>query len=320
MNEQKVKQAIEAIEKDVEARGWNQHKTTQKAWREMQEIGLDIYVPHLSPTSRRKGGIVVNEILAAAKQGGRTVVTGGWNDGGDGGSEHYEESASDLYLAMSETETEPAEAVAETSMITSKIYEPSDFIPTCPVCGMPGSRDDIVEYGCGHFVGQFVVWADDNSDRDDYAAIATHRIDLIALGEGSDSEFYYRATDTDEVMTAAEVAQRYNLESSTVRKAVERRSIPFRKSAGTILISREDADKKWGKPKAWLPQGAGDNAIGGEDFVSGREYFGCEVYLPSTGESVLTYQFFDILTNGSSTTPNFCPDDPLYDLLVSEGC
>lgn len=49
------------------------------------------------------------------------------------------------------------------------------------------------------------------------------------------------------VMTAAEAAETFELAEATVRQAINRGQIPARKSAGTWLIRREDAEKKWGK-------------------------------------------------------------------------
>lgn len=47
------------------------------------------------------------------------------------------------------------------------------------------------------------------------------------------------------VLTAQEAAYIYGLSTATVRNAIKRGSIPGRKSAGTWLIRREDADKRW---------------------------------------------------------------------------
>jgi excisionase family DNA binding protein len=51
----------------------------------------------------------------------------------------------------------------------------------------------------------------------------------------------------NDVLTAAEAAESYGLSESAVRKAIERNQIPARKSAGTWLIRRADAEKRWGK-------------------------------------------------------------------------
>lgn len=52
--------------------------------------------------------------------------------------------------------------------------------------------------------------------------------------------------DLSDVMTSAEVCEEFGLSESTVRKAIERGTIPARKSAGTWLIRRSDAEARWG--------------------------------------------------------------------------
>lgn len=47
------------------------------------------------------------------------------------------------------------------------------------------------------------------------------------------------------VLTAQEAANIYGLSTATVRNAIKRGAIHGRKSAGTWLIRREDADKRW---------------------------------------------------------------------------
>lgn len=48
------------------------------------------------------------------------------------------------------------------------------------------------------------------------------------------------------VMTAAEIAEEFGLSESTVRQAINRNQIAARKSAGTWLVLRKDAEKQWG--------------------------------------------------------------------------
>ncbi len=48
-------------------------------------------------------------------------------------------------------------------------------------------------------------------------------------------------------MTAAEVAQAYNVSAQAVRKACVESWIPARKSGATWLIRRSDAEDRWGK-------------------------------------------------------------------------
>lgn len=54
----------------------------------------------------------------------------------------------------------------------------------------------------------------------------------------------------DQVITAGEAVELYNLSPSAVRKACQRGQIPARKSGSTWLILREDAEKEWGHRKS----------------------------------------------------------------------
>lgn len=49
------------------------------------------------------------------------------------------------------------------------------------------------------------------------------------------------------IMTTNEAAAEFGIEAITVIKNIERGNIPGRKSAGTWLIRRADAEKRWGK-------------------------------------------------------------------------
>lgn len=50
----------------------------------------------------------------------------------------------------------------------------------------------------------------------------------------------------DDVLTAGEATEIYGLASATVRQAINRGNIPARKSGGTWLIRRADAEALWG--------------------------------------------------------------------------
>lgn len=50
----------------------------------------------------------------------------------------------------------------------------------------------------------------------------------------------------EEIMTSAEVCEEFGLNESTVRKAIERDTLQARKSGGTWLILRADAEARWG--------------------------------------------------------------------------
>lgn len=49
------------------------------------------------------------------------------------------------------------------------------------------------------------------------------------------------------VMTAAEVVDEFGLSEATVRQAINRGQIYARKSGGTWIMRRADAEAKWGK-------------------------------------------------------------------------
>jgi len=51
----------------------------------------------------------------------------------------------------------------------------------------------------------------------------------------------------DDVLTAQEAANLYDLSESTIRVNIHRGNIPARKSGGTWLIRRSDAEKRWSK-------------------------------------------------------------------------
>jgi excisionase family DNA binding protein len=51
----------------------------------------------------------------------------------------------------------------------------------------------------------------------------------------------------DDVLTAQEAANLYDLSESTIRVNIHRGNIPARKSGGTWLLRRADADRRWSK-------------------------------------------------------------------------
>ena len=50
----------------------------------------------------------------------------------------------------------------------------------------------------------------------------------------------------DTILTAGEATELYGLASATVRQAIKRGNIPARKSGGTWLLRRSDAEELWG--------------------------------------------------------------------------
>jgi len=59
----------------------------------------------------------------------------------------------------------------------------------------------------------------------------------------------FKDLELEEVMTSGEVVQVFGLSAATVRNACKRGAIPARKSAGTWLVKRSDAAKRWGQVK-----------------------------------------------------------------------
>lgn len=53
-----------------------------------------------------------------------------------------------------------------------------------------------------------------------------------------------------QVVTPAEVSERFCVKADTVRDACERGQIPARRSGATWLMLYEDAERRWGKRKA----------------------------------------------------------------------
>lgn len=71
-------------------------------------------------------------------------------------------------------------------------------------------------------------------------------------GRGREDQLAYVVNILDEITTAPEIADELGVAYITVLKAIERNNIPARKSAGTWLIRRADALKRWGKPASTL--------------------------------------------------------------------
>jgi hypothetical protein len=75
------------------------------------------------------------------------------------------------------------------------------------------------------------------------AAIIASRLADYALAELGDR---VTAAELNAVMTIAEIEEEYGVVASGIRATIERGSIPARKSAGTWLVRRVDADARWG--------------------------------------------------------------------------
>ncbi len=92
MNEQKVQQEIDNIISEVRGKGWNLTRTTQKALRELDDLGLTEYVGKYARQDV-KGAEIINAVIAAAK------------DAGDGYADTTTSKPSALYLVLHETAT-----------------------------------------------------------------------------------------------------------------------------------------------------------------------------------------------------------------------
>jgi len=77
-------------------------------------------------------------------------------------------------------------------------------------------------------------WRDESYEFEQAVAYVQSRIDEHTL---------------EQVMTATEIAEEFELSESTVRQSINRNEFTgaFRKSAGTWLVLRKDALEKWGK-------------------------------------------------------------------------
>lgn len=75
------------------------------------------------------------------------------------------------------------------------------------------------------------------------AAIIASRLADYALAELGDR---VTAAELNAVMTIAEIEEEYGINASGIRATIERGSIPARKSAGTWLVRRVDAQSRWG--------------------------------------------------------------------------
>lgn len=128
------------------------------------------------------------------------------------------------------------------------INRQNDYQPPCPICGMtPRENTEEPTYDCGHFVDVYNDWYHEDSLLWDYVKVSTHRV-ITSHDTAGQNEWFFAATpELDNILTASEAASLYGLAEDSVRQAIFRKTIKARKSAGTWLILRKDADKRWKK-------------------------------------------------------------------------
>lgn len=126
--------------------------------------------------------------------------------------------------------------------------------PACPICGMVGHMaDDDSEptYPCGHFTGMICdLWDGDMQEllADELSVAPTHMISFDYRMGAAWMYFFRAANELDAVMTIKEASELYNnITVEGVMKAIQRHQLWGRKSGGTWLIRRADADARWRK-------------------------------------------------------------------------
>lgn len=126
MNEQKVRQEIQKIVDQVYIKGWHQGKATQKAWKEIERLGLEPYLPaHIRRDT--KCGTYLEEIIKAANNaGGKKVKDAGFYAEGDGYSTEMVTEPSALYLALNEVE--PTPPANDYEMVTEWLNQPAPAV------------------------------------------------------------------------------------------------------------------------------------------------------------------------------------------------
>jgi hypothetical protein len=171
--EEKIKNEIEKIRISISAKGWRESKLTQKAHRELVELGLAEYLPWALPGE--KCASLVAEVIKAAKQaGGEKVTRSHWNVGGDADvitettepsalylalNEQGEDGAGQTYLVASEDEFADniAEIPAYAEVEIADIYEYAAAAMAEVVDNGDGSYELIAEWGNGEGVSRYSV-------------------------------------------------------------------------------------------------------------------------------------------------------------------
>jgi len=75
--------------------------------------------------------------------------------------------------------------------------------------------------------------------------------DNLSISQNHDDESMTSTELLQAVMTVSEIAETYGVNQNTVNQACRMGWLPFRKSGKTLLITRRDAEARWG----WRRQG-----------------------------------------------------------------
>jgi hypothetical protein len=133
MDQQKVQQAVSNIVDTIRSKGWKYTKTTKKALKELDDLGLTSHVSGRDLPCAE----IVNEIIRQAKQaGGAKVAESGWNAGGDGWSLTSMTAASELYKALHAAEKNTMDRGQTAFSVTPLDTEYND-VPTGWVIARP---------------------------------------------------------------------------------------------------------------------------------------------------------------------------------------
>lgn len=152
MNASKVQNEINSIITEVRAKGWKMTKATQKALRELDDLGLTEFVP----AHRLGDAEIVNAIIDAAKDaGGKRQTRSGWTTYGDGYADTTTTEPSALYLALNEedevdddyeTETHTTSDGTEVKATITKLDDNYQIDIQTQGNGLTGSPDGWTDY------------------------------------------------------------------------------------------------------------------------------------------------------------------------------
>lgn len=106
---EKIQSEVNKVILSITSRGWKLTRTTNKALKEAEEMGLAQYLG-IYARQDVKGAAVVSAVIEAAKDTGGTKTETVWHASGDADVTTIETEASALYLALNEVEEASEEA------------------------------------------------------------------------------------------------------------------------------------------------------------------------------------------------------------------